>query len=718
MAGDKKQQYSADKAITSHVEDAYSRKGFAVQLANALADTELSGGYVVGLYSPWGYGKTSTLNMVIEQLETRANEKNDVVILKFNPWIFTTHENMVASLFNDLADSLGRAIPSQKEKIGSTIQKYAQAFQPLSASIPHFGSVGGSIVGGIGQLLSNTTLEQMKSKLESILKEAEKRVIVVIDDVDRLDNEEIFQLFKIIKIVIDFENISYVIAFDDAIVSKALSIRYTDKNAGRDFIDKIVQVPIHLPLIEPDVLKMTTLKGIDELLDEYKIEISRPDIDRFRGVFDKNIAPNIDSPRLVNRYLNSLRFVIPLVGSEINISDLLIIEGIRLISPESYNTLRTMKLLVTKGSTDFWGQDSPEELKKIFTERFKDTDPQIIDAIRDIFPVIENAMKDHGSSYIDHKLLRKDKRAASVDYFDRYFTYGIPTKDVSDAEILGILEHERKVIANELHRLIDEKDAHIVIKKLRQFEDNIKQGKEVALGVVSISDLFSDKEGFSFLDTDKEEVAKFLVVLCRNQERNRVELIKELISHMTDIGLISHFSKWIGIESEKDNDPLLNSKQYKSLFKPFAIKIKETILSSNKFLHYSDDKHATYLYDMWARGLSKADLVEYTEKYIKSSTNVEQLILTYTNLWVGGDGSHYANFDDANYRYLIKAFDADRLASILNAKYRFPEDVEWIGFDSHTYTPELANKDKEFRKIIAQQFIYHHNNTDENGNKI
>jgi predicted KAP-like P-loop ATPase len=204
MAGDKKQQYSADKAITSHVEDAYSRKGFAVQLANALADTELSGGYVVGLYSPWGYGKTSTLNMVIEQLETRANEKNDVVILKFNPWIFTTHENMVASLFNDLADSLGRAIPSQKEKIGSTIQKYAQAFQPLSASIPHFGSVGGSIVGGIGQLLSNTTLEQMKSKLESILKEAEKRVIVVIDDVDRLDNEEIFQLFKIIKIVIDF----------------------------------------------------------------------------------------------------------------------------------------------------------------------------------------------------------------------------------------------------------------------------------------------------------------------------------------------------------------------------------------------------------------------------------------------------------------------------------------------------------------------------------
>ena len=73
--------------------------------------------------------------------------------------------------------------------------------------------------------------------------------MVPIDDIDRMDNEEVATLFKLVKVAADFEHISYVLAFDDEAVARALTKKYGGtEESGRRFVEKIVQLPFALPV--------------------------------------------------------------------------------------------------------------------------------------------------------------------------------------------------------------------------------------------------------------------------------------------------------------------------------------------------------------------------------------------------------------------------------------------------------------------------------------
>jgi len=79
----------------------------------------------------------------------------------------------------------------------------------------------------------------------------EKPLIIFIDDIDRLDNLEIQQIFKILKLTADFNKLIYVLAFDEEMVAKPLSQIYgNDQTDGLQFIEKIIQLPLRIPRIK------------------------------------------------------------------------------------------------------------------------------------------------------------------------------------------------------------------------------------------------------------------------------------------------------------------------------------------------------------------------------------------------------------------------------------------------------------------------------------
>ena len=83
---------SPDLPITKSSEDKLNRESFAESLANVI----LQSTFTVGLYGAWGSGKTSLLNMVIEQVERCST---DVVILRFNPWLCSDPKQLVIQFF-------------------------------------------------------------------------------------------------------------------------------------------------------------------------------------------------------------------------------------------------------------------------------------------------------------------------------------------------------------------------------------------------------------------------------------------------------------------------------------------------------------------------------------------------------------------------------------------------------------------------------------------
>src|SRR5262245_37285240 len=80
--------YSSDQPIRSKVEDRFNRWPFAKRIADTLATRKDPASLVVGLYGPWGDGKTSTLHLMEETLVGHSH----VVVVRFNPWLFQSEE--------------------------------------------------------------------------------------------------------------------------------------------------------------------------------------------------------------------------------------------------------------------------------------------------------------------------------------------------------------------------------------------------------------------------------------------------------------------------------------------------------------------------------------------------------------------------------------------------------------------------------------------------
>lgn len=101
------------------------------------------------------------------------------------------------------------------------------------------------------------------------------RVVVLMDDIDRLEKAEIQTIFRLVKLTGDFAYTTYVLAFDDERVAESLGERYGkgDADAGHDFLEKIIQVPLRLPKADVLALRDFCSKGIDDALNLSQIEL-------------------------------------------------------------------------------------------------------------------------------------------------------------------------------------------------------------------------------------------------------------------------------------------------------------------------------------------------------------------------------------------------------------------------------------------------------------
>lgn len=97
---------SADEPIETSKADKFGRMDFAKGLAEALVKIPNLESFTVGLYGAWGSGKTSVIKMTEEYLTN--SHKDDVVVINFNPWLFTTVENLHVAFFGTLAHSLSK----------------------------------------------------------------------------------------------------------------------------------------------------------------------------------------------------------------------------------------------------------------------------------------------------------------------------------------------------------------------------------------------------------------------------------------------------------------------------------------------------------------------------------------------------------------------------------------------------------------------------------
>jgi len=195
--------------------------------------------------------------------------------------------------------------------------------------------------------MSEVDLEEQRRRVNDLLETEGTRVVIFMDDIDRLDRDEIHSVFRLRKLAADFSFITYVVAFDETVVGHALAERYPGSpESGSSFLEKIIQVPMRLPpASEADLLRLC-LREVSRLLEQNAIEITDEDVYRFRDAFDPCVGPSLRPPRLVGRYINSLEFVLPMVHREVNAVDLLLLEAMRIFYTELHEAVFRAKAVV------------------------------------------------------------------------------------------------------------------------------------------------------------------------------------------------------------------------------------------------------------------------------------------------------------------------------------------------------------------------------------
>lgn len=288
-----------DQPISQDEEDKLNRTPFVdeiVELIDRYTDVDEKkdnhDGLVIGLEGDWGSGKTSVLNL----LENRFQDKNErYVVQRLDSWLAIDRTTLAAEFFKTLgAATIESGVSSEYEtqlqrivrnvwgytlrfvtwiklkklpKIGPKIVARIDKMEPskwVRKTPAHVLKFGKKVIRSVtisvkvikidlGKIIEDTTLRKEKEGLRVDLSKSKKYIIYMIDDIDRLSNDEIGFVMQLVKNIADFPKVIYILAYDRAIVGEALQC--IDGRNGRDFMEKIVQVPIQMPMFsEQDLL--------------------------------------------------------------------------------------------------------------------------------------------------------------------------------------------------------------------------------------------------------------------------------------------------------------------------------------------------------------------------------------------------------------------------------------------------------------------------------
>ncbi|MEN6554174.1 MAG: P-loop NTPase fold protein [Methanobacterium sp.] len=431
-----------DKAIKFDAEDQLNRVGFAHLLAETIRDWKMDDSIVIGLFGAWGSGKSSLLNLTINYLvELTKNKKKETkpVIIWFNPWNFPDKEQLLRAFFQHLLLEIKKVDPKQSDKLVKGLINLGKALESFE-NLPKVGTYFSASRKFISLFIKDKSLIAEKENLDKLFKELNRRIVIIMDDIDRLTDEEIRLLFQIIKINADFPNTIYLVAFDRNVVEKALS--NNQGIYGQEYLEKIVQVGFNIPIADQTLIQRFLFSELDKIIVDIKQEEFNQN--RWASLYNHGYKDLFKSIRDVKRYINSLRMTFKSISHEVNPIDYLGIEALRVFLPEVYQFIAENKSLFLQESHIWNHQKEPSQeitmkLSKIFStseEKYKDSAKEIS---LQLFPSLNFYYQNFTNYSVGQLEWQKEKRICTEEFFDTYFLLGVPTGGVSQIEIDQII---------------------------------------------------------------------------------------------------------------------------------------------------------------------------------------------------------------------------------------------------------------------------------------
>jgi predicted KAP-like P-loop ATPase len=440
-------EMSPDEPIQNSSEDLLNRTGFATELARAIIRFDRTDSVVVAIHGRWGTGKTSLLNLVEEELGRES--VNAPIIFRFNPWGFSDQTQLGTRFFNDLSTFL-RLHKTIRPLYGisDAVEEYGTVLSPMAHLI--FPRATEALKVGWRWFrklrpAQGKTAPELKNLINEGLREANSKLIIMIDDIDRLNVEEIRSVFQLVKINANFANTVYLLSFDRRPVERAL--QKISPGPAKEYLEKIVQVPFSLPPIADATLTQIMGARFDELL--LRLNIKTLDRQRFGNMFYAGFRKSFHTIRDVNRYFNVFGFAANLMYQDTDFVDLAAIQALSVFYPSVYKAIEGDPDLFRGGLQQQANRDEyKQKYDKIFESISTNKRVPAREMVAFLFPKVEWVYGPSNTIYSSdwEKQWRKSKRICSTKYFPYYFQLAVPLTEVSQSEFDGAIETATSVV--------------------------------------------------------------------------------------------------------------------------------------------------------------------------------------------------------------------------------------------------------------------------------
>ena len=439
----------ADRPIKTCTDDALGYRPFAEHFAKCVCNMNPEEGIVLAINGPWGSGKTSVVNMIVEIIEC-SKEASDtpkrILPIRFSPWWFSGQEDLTRVFFTEIA---GRLNDSEYKNIVKGFKNIVQRLSQYSdivgttVQVATHGVVASDTVAKVfDDIVRKGSLNQTRDKLAKDLYELQKYILVIIDDLDRLPRDEILEILRLVKSVGDLPHVIYLLVFDRDVVTKACENDLFGLGGG--WLDKIIQASFDLPPIDAASLDRVFIARLNGILGDKK----PPDLGRWHTTFGEGIRPWLKTPRDIVRLLNAFNVSWNAVRDDVDFADFLALETLRLFAPEVYGFVRANGELISEGGISyvFDSDKRGELLKRMLASTPDDYSERVTRLLATIFPVLSSSGQyytTNGALYMDYS---KQKRACVLKYFSAYFGFCVGDNALSASEV------------NQLIRCADDRD--------------------------------------------------------------------------------------------------------------------------------------------------------------------------------------------------------------------------------------------------------------------
>lgn len=530
-----------DTPIKNTENDRLNRGVMSKHVAKLVNDFDSVESFVVGIEGEWGSGKTSFINLVKAEIDPEK-----ALVMDFNPWNFSSQDQLIEDFFDELFSKIMEAQP--KSKIGKTIKQYKRKLKKVDYNINP--SLFGFSLGSANVSLSS--LSSLRTQLETELGNLDRKIMIVIDDIDRLDTTETLAIFKLVKVTANFPNCIFFLAYDRKRVITRVDKATND--SGEDYLKKIIQTTFRLPPISRSQIKTMVTEHINmALADVYgDIKLDEENQKRWDSIHFNGFSELFQNIRDLKRYASSLKLNVSVIGKhEINVVDFVTLEAIRVFAPDFYDEIPKNRWLFTNsiyGLTFARDRDAKrtDEYKKI-TDSTLEKHPQkekIIEIAKELFPYL-SGMGHYGSDW--DEIWAGNKQVCADSKFEVYFQLSVPPDEISEEEFEGMIEkmsdQNLTEVVEVIKKINSDNKLKNFLKKVHErfgttYETKPNFFRNVSDALFSMFDeLPVDTEGFLDFDGVDRQLERLVWRISEKitGEEARYNFIKETISKSTHL---------------------------------------------------------------------------------------------------------------------------------------------------------------------------------------